>query len=215
MSRPLAASERRTAAVAPAYPREGTARASCISREARRRGRVLLHQQCWLWGQDIRRPEGNALLEYGFERRRPPEGEQGSNAYILRPTPDRCAVLWGFGFYWRDARVPCGCGGIFLPRFTFTPKLARAAGPPLATWLPGQLSDCRPPGTPRQWDRARRLLIPALRWVASYERWILERRGLVYRRECTAAGPKGSTKFLPAEELAAAWDRLADCCEDG
>jgi hypothetical protein len=55
-----------------------------LPRELMNRGRTLLHQQCWLWGQDIRRAEGNLLLEYGFERKRPPEGANACSQYSLQ-----------------------------------------------------------------------------------------------------------------------------------
>ncbi len=45
--------------------------------ELARRGRKLLHEQCSHWGADIRREEGNLLIEYGFERYRPPAEDNG------------------------------------------------------------------------------------------------------------------------------------------
>ncbi|MCS6839908.1 MAG: hypothetical protein NZ701_03935 [Roseiflexus sp.] len=59
------------------------------------RGAELLHLQCWLWGCDIRRPEGNLLLEYGFSRQRPPAGATGSSAYLRTADPDTVIVLGG------------------------------------------------------------------------------------------------------------------------
>ena len=35
-----------------------------------REGKLLLDQQCWCWGQDIRHPDGNLLLTHGFVRER-------------------------------------------------------------------------------------------------------------------------------------------------
>jgi hypothetical protein len=59
----------------------------------RRRGAELLHLQCWLWGCDIRRAEGNLLLAYGFSRQRPPSGAAGSSAYLMALESGVCVVL--------------------------------------------------------------------------------------------------------------------------
>ena len=56
---------------------------SPISGPRRRKGQELLHQQCWNWGRDIVRSEGNLLLEAGFLKRRPPGEEAGSSCYTL------------------------------------------------------------------------------------------------------------------------------------
>ena len=52
-----------------------------LSCALQRRGSALLNQQCWFWGQDVRRAEGNLLLELGFQRQRPPEEQQGCTQY--------------------------------------------------------------------------------------------------------------------------------------
>lgn len=86
-----------------------------------KKGSRLLHTQCWFWGQDIRSPAGNLLVQYGFERFRPPEGVEGSSAYLLALVPARetsCLILWGFGLFYRTE----GAGGIFLDRFRFLPR---------------------------------------------------------------------------------------------
>jgi hypothetical protein len=177
----------------------------CIPTEIRRRGRVLLNQQCWLWGQDIRRPDGNALIEYGFARTRPPAGEKGSNTYALRSTGGETVLLWAFGLFFHRP----GTGGVFIPRFGFSPRVARFDGLPGEVWGATQLSNCSPPRGAREWARAHRLFIPALRWVAGYEGWIVGRRGLDYRRACVESWPKVR---VAADGLAGEWDRLiADC----
>jgi len=181
-------------------------RRTCIPTEARRRGRILLNQQLWLFGQDIRRPEGNALIEYGFWRTRPPEGERGSNTYCFAPTPDTVITLWAFGFYYR--RV--GHGGIFISRFGFTPRLAPDDTPPGTVWSALQLAHCRAPHGAAQWARAQTLFIPALRWIVDYERWIAGARGLAYRHTCVESWPKAR---IPAAGLADEWARLADECD--
>ena len=84
----------------------------------------LLSQQCWCWGRDILRPSGNWLLESGFERvEAPPHLENCSSVY-RRPLPDNSSViLRGFGVFLGQT----GKGGVFLPRFQFTPRYSREA----------------------------------------------------------------------------------------
>lgn len=131
----------------------------CIPTATRRYGRVLFNQQLWLWGQDIRRPEGNALLTYGFERIRPPEGLRAGNTYRLVQTDGTRIFLWGFGLVYHRAE----CGGVFMPRFAFTPHVSPGMEAPENVWSPAQLGNCRPPQNALQWERARQLFIPALR----------------------------------------------------
>src|SRR5689334_2275112 len=83
-----------------------------------KRGAALFHQQMWCWGCDIRRPEGNLLLMYGFERERPPEGVHGSSSYFLHTPTERGIRLWGFGLFFTQQ----GQGSLFLQRYGFAPR---------------------------------------------------------------------------------------------
>jgi hypothetical protein len=161
------------------------ARRTCIATETRRLGRRLFNQPLWLWGQDIRRPEGNALITYGFERTRPPEGLKAGNVYRVALGEGRELSLWGFGLYLRDAAI----GGIFMPRFTFIPQVTTCTARPDDVWSAAQLAGCRPPRDAAQWARARSLLLPVLRWIVEYERWIVRLRGPHYRCACIAPWP--------------------------
>lgn len=178
----------------------------CIPTEVRRRGRILMNQQCWLWGQDIRRPEGNALIAHGFARTKPPEGLRGSNTYLLQRPGGATILLWAFGFFYHLADQ----GGVYIPRFAATPRLARFDGLPGEVWSATQLGECRPPRGTWQWARARQLFVPALRWLAEYERWVRAERGLDYRRACVRSWKHAQT---PAETLDAQWEALADDCD--
>lgn len=130
-----------------------------------REGRALLNQQCWLWGQDIRREDGNLLLQYGFERTRPPEGVSGSTQYTLQLASDRCVRLWGFGIYFG------GKTGIYLNRYEFITRSATLAD----TW---QSADSM-----KRLPRCSRmdLIAEAADWIAQYETWVLRQAGLAYR----------------------------------
>lgn len=170
--------------------------------ETRRLGKSLLTQQCWCWGQDVRRPEGNLLLEFGFERRRPPHGESGATAYLLRLLPNCVVTLWGFGMWYGE----CDRGAIFVGRFDFEPKLSLCAEPPLPIWTPKQLSALPVPRTSIERRLTRELLTDALCWAADYERWAIEKTGLPYRKRCLEAW---SQRFLPPENVVESWALVA------
>lgn len=203
-------------ATLPTRPRSGTEQPRygddcgrvCIPTATRRHGRVLFNQQLWLWGQDIRRPEGNALLTYGFERIRPPEGIKASNTYRLAQADGIQIFLWGFGLLYHRA----GWGGIFMPRFAFTPRVILCPDAPENVWSPAQLGNCHPPQSAAQWERARQLFIPALRWITDYERWILTVREPSYRPMCIDLWPKDR---IAAERLISEWTSLTDACARG
>jgi hypothetical protein len=67
-----------------------------ISRRHRLDLAELLHQQCWGWGCDIKRSDGNLLGRYGA-RRVPPETRRRdcSTAYHVVCGDDTRIALWG------------------------------------------------------------------------------------------------------------------------
>lgn len=176
----------------------------------KRRGDALLHQQCWVWGCDIRRASGNLLLEYGFERSRPPETAEGSSAYRVDLSNDdsvaRSLTLWGFGFYYANVRH---AGGIFLNRYKFTPKLAEETTLRLPLWKAEQLPALRLPCERGEQERALRLLAEACAFIESYERWVIGVCGAAYRRKCLAQFKHA--EFSPPEAIAE-WRAIRDEC---
>ncbi len=164
---------------------------------------ILLDQQMWYWGQDIRRPEGNALVRYGFTRWRPPAQWPSSSAYVLAPEPGRQVVLWGFGFFYGEAAG----GGVYLARFDFDPFWSIQSELSAALWSPERLPKLHSPYDPDVRLRLSRLLSAALEWIADYEHWALDALGLEYRRRCAAGWHK---KVIPPEGVPAAWRRLAE-----
>lgn len=99
---------------------------------------ALLSQQCWCWGRDILRPQGNWLLETGFERFRPPEKyrDRGSVYQMLLPD-DRLIILRGFGVLFGQIEF----GGVYLPRFEFTPRYTKLWPPESPSWTTAELPD--------------------------------------------------------------------------
>jgi hypothetical protein len=170
------------------------------------RGAELMHQQCWCWGQDVRRPEGNLLLEYGFERSRPPDGRRGSSRYTLDRDGARLA-LWGFGVGYAVQ----GCGGIYVSRYCFVPRWLGECASIEPVWRAEQLDSLRRPFTRREIRRSRRMLRSLIRWMADYERWVEAHCGSRYR--CSTLGDWHRTA-IPAGQMAAEWELLARHIEE-
>ncbi|MCB1019515.1 MAG: hypothetical protein KDC27_06280 [Acidobacteria bacterium] len=167
----------------------------------RRRAERLLHQQCWNWGRDIVRPEGNLLLEAGFTRQRPPEGVPGSTRYTLELEEGGRWMLWGFGFFYGTPRL----GGVYVNRYQFRPhwvNLAAVEGP---IWKPDMIPTSDSPASAAiPWE----LAAAAVRRIADYEEWALERCGVAYRRAVLEQW-RESRKGLAPERLPEAWRALA------
>jgi hypothetical protein len=169
-------------------------------REIRLWGGALLHQQCWCWGQDVRRAEGNLLMEYGFARRRPPEGCKGSTAYFQE---DACGALalWGFGIFFGQGEC-----GLHLGRYGWAPRLKECAQVPRDVWKPEQLQEFRVARTPEQCEATLILLESALHRIAAYESWVLETQGALYRRDVLQQWPHAVSG---AQSIARDWELLA------
>lgn len=163
---------------------------NALLRSLRKRGRDLLHQQCWQWGQDVRYPEGNVLLAYGFTRERPPREVTGSSQYTLRLTNAQQVRLWGFGLAFGYKQ------GIYLNRYEFIPRAIQIS----AGWQSSE-----------SFKKSRksmdlRLLSSAIQWIADYEAFILNRYGSAYRRQ-TLRNLEG--RKLTPEDLLEEWRSMA------
>lgn len=158
-----------------------------MPREARRVGRKLLTQQCWCWGQDVKCEAGNLLMQYGFSRQRPPEGESGATTYSLKLLPNAHVALWGFGMFYGEA----GRGGVFVGRFNFEARYHATWELPGQIWSPPQIDDLvHVPKTREERDTTRVLLSNAILWMQRYEQWVLEKQGLEYRCRCLEKFPR-------------------------
>lgn len=162
--------------------------------------RVLLHQQCWCWGQDICRTEGNLLLAHGFERVRPPAGVQGSSRYQLRVSSRSAVTLWGFGLYYSR----CARGGIYLNRYDCVPRYCHRSGFLDDVWTPDALAPTHAVDT--HGATVAYLTSKAAAWIGSYERWVLESMGVTYRRNTLRNWHEPAV--LP-ENVPDEWRRLA------
>ena len=157
----------------------------------------LMNQQCWCWGCDVRRCEGNLLLAYGCERHRPEAGTAGSSCYTHGAGPTR-VWLWGFG-----AAIGDGSGAWYVNRYDPRPLAV-----PLR-WT-DDLHRRHRAGDFDSLPRAREAAATAKlgRWIAAYEQWVLERAGASYRDTCVGTWSRRRTVDGPA--MGPAWLLLAD-----
>ncbi|MEN1679674.1 MAG: hypothetical protein AAGJ46_08775 [Planctomycetota bacterium] len=177
-----------------------------LRRELLKQGVALLCQQIWCWGRDILRPEGNWLVELGFERVKAPEDlEQCSSVYTLQLPRGRRVVLRGFGVFFGDDSH----GGVFLPRYEFAPKFTANATLNCPPWSANDLPELTPPDESNQ-DACRSMTLDLIDWIHGYEANVVEQLGIDYRRSTLADWKGGKRKSLPAEELAGAWRSLGE-----
>jgi hypothetical protein len=138
----------------------------------------LLAQQFWLFGYDIRRPEGNLLVDLGFEKRKPPEGKRiTASRYTQCLASGQTVVLWGFGMFLTD---PC-LGGMYLPRHAIAPRFRGSGELLLDAWDPDDVEALVFPVTVADVQRCQALLIHALSWIFDYETTVLNVCGEPYR----------------------------------
>jgi hypothetical protein len=187
------------------HPKESTplTSAELLTEAACRTASLLLDQQMWCFGQDIRNPEGNVLLRFGFQRHRHPDSVGSSSVYVLTPYPSSQLVLWGFGLFYGQGT----CGGMFLKRYQFNPVWTLHAQLPQVVWEPSEFPELQPATTPQERQSIHRLLLGAVRWITGYELWVHETYGPNYRRQCLRQWHKAA---VSAEAIAEAWQQLAE-----
>lgn len=170
--------------------------------------RHLMGQQFWLFGYDIRRPEGNVLVDLGFVRCPPPPGSRvTSSRYMLEDAPGLVIGLWGFGMYFGDGQA----SGLFVDRNGITLRLHTAGRLLDACWDPTESPSLQPvPAIRPAIVEAKAWLGVACGWMARYEAEIAARRGEAYRRTALAAWKR---PCCPASRLGEEWLAFADMLE--
>lgn len=155
-----------------------------------------LAQQMVFWGHDVRHRDGNLLVRFGLERS-PSPGLTGTSCYAMA-WENGSLELHGAVASWT---APSDEPGIVFCRDKCHIGLWLGARPP----VPG-----REHGTEGTVDQRWQAFQPFLRWLVSYERWILENHGPEWRADCWRALkrlPKGKPWLPPA--LALQWWELA------
>lgn len=164
----------------------------------------LLHQQMWLFGQDIISPQGNLLYQYQFSHQR--AEKRGGSMYTLWQGEQQI-VLWGWGIWYGQAER----GGIFVNRFKAKPRFS--AEPYIKQ--PIHKQDALPITQNRvdsalQAESVRQMWADLLHWLANYEQWILNEFGQAWRRAALKPFPHAYTKPSAIEQLANDWQTLAE-----
>lgn len=160
-------------------------------------GEDLLHHQCWAWGADVRYPEGNLLLRYGFERVVLGEARR----YVLK-RGGRLIVLWPFGLaFAKPSRA--GALAIFVGRFSFEPKCITPSSAANA-WSSACLDDVASHSIDE--PAALGVTLAAVRWIEAYERWVSRVAGRAYRDRTLLTWDRAT---LCGGELRRGWKRFA------
>ncbi len=140
----------------------------------------LISQQLWCWGRDIRCPNGNLLLEFGFCRHRERgKRSSGSTCYRIDDGP-RHVALWGFGIFFGDRSL----GGLYVSRYDFRPLWANLESVAATVHHPADLPKFERPSGIRQWKLAHRLYPRLLDWMIQYENWVQHHAGIEFRERC-------------------------------
>lgn len=160
----------------------------------------LLSQQVWCWGRDVLRPEGNWLLEQGFERVEPPADRQESpSIYSLQLPGGRWVLLRGFGVFYGDQR-----GSIFLPRFDFRPKYTPRSTLETQPWSVDDMPKLIDP-TESQRTPCTCLTLDLIDWIRSYEVNVLKVLGQEYRQTTLMNWNNTAETHITAAGMARWW----------
>ncbi len=172
--------------------------------EYKKQIKPLLHQQMWLFGQDILCPEGNLLYHYQFTHQ--PAEKRGGSMYT-RWEENLQIVLWGWGIWFGQVEN----GAIFVnrykakPQFTAVPILNQTIHQPED--LPRLVHRV---GMKAEVQTMRRLWSDLLLWLAGYEAWVLETVGAAWRQAALKAFNHAITKPAAVAQLPTLWQTLAE-----
>ena len=161
----------------------------------------LLGQQLWCWGQDILRPEGNWLIEFGFERTEPPaDRNEFPSIYSLKLPNERNVLLRGFGVFYSDQSR----GSVFWPRYEFRPKYAMDTTLACPPWSNEDLPAMNLPSKSQR-SSCVALILDLIDWIRRYEVAVVEQLGIEYRRRTLDQWDCGEREVIPAEAMARDW----------
>ena len=170
-----------------------------ISREAR-----LLIQQVWCWGRDIESPDGNWLMEIGFDRIEPTfKCEDCDSIYSLKLPTGKRVMLRAFGvFYGNDQKE-----GIYLPRYDFLPKYSRRLNIKNPPWEKKDLPKLNFPKN-SEITNCVTLVSELVNWIRTYEENVVNVLGIDYRKSTLLEWIKIRGLIIPAEDMVSEWKFL-------
>jgi hypothetical protein len=152
-----------------------------------RLGRALsvgFDYQMWCLGCDIKRQEGNLLLDFGFKKESPPFAEFGSSRYTLAIEKCGCLYLWGFAAL-LTFNQDCLC----LKRFEKMPRYSNTDESLSICWHPSHLPHIAFPKNEEQIARATQLLSLIAQQFLKYEEYVVKVTPYSYRKTCLARKP--------------------------
>ncbi len=164
------------------------------------RAELLLHDQCWCWGRDVERAEGNLLVEFGFRRIANPEGR--AFGYDLERAGEQ-VVLTGGGLVYAATG---STHAALIGRYDVRPRLLPRCEVDTAQWAQVGASVFHGAGTRDEGSPLSRVLLSgAVRWIAGYETWVREVASVEYRAECLASWSQAS---ITADQMVETWEAL-------
>jgi hypothetical protein len=183
----------------PAPPAEVLAWRTAL-KPMKRHGSALQDQQFWCWGFDIRE-QGNLFLRYGFNKYSQ-DKSCGGSVYSLVPTDGVSVRLWGGTLIYCDVRY----GQLHIKRHDFEPRLLPEDYVPAYALPEGSHTA----DTAEACQRVAALASDCWRWIAAYERWVLDEAGLLHRQRAVSAWKSNAVMLIEAEQMAAMWAGFAD-----
>ncbi|MEL7435329.1 MAG: hypothetical protein AAFN11_15380 [Chloroflexota bacterium] len=168
--------------------------------------RMLIDQQMWCWGCDVRRADGNLLLGYGGKKR-PSPNPRYKSAYVFQLQDEMTLNLWSWGLW-----IACPQhGSLFLGRSRFRLCYIRETISIPNAWSKRDLALTEMPLTDDDRLHAHHLLTVALRWIGDYEAWVGAEVDLAYRENALTKWPqrKRNKGGIPASEMADSWYDLS------
>ena len=163
---------------------------------------VLLHQQLWFFGNDIKIPNKNLLVNYGFDQVRPPKDISGSTNYVCR-TGEATLVLWGFWVFLSERNNQ----GVYIGRYNFYPRLIKDELLNFPICAPSNLPEMKYPESVEEWEYCFRLISEFFEWIASYELWVNWIMGGSYRKTCLKGWDQS---IVSGDEMSWAWNKVAE-----
>jgi hypothetical protein len=167
-------------------------------------GEILLDQQMWCWGCDVRRADGNLLMKYGCVKRPSPDPRYHSAYTFPSALPGGALTLWGWGV-WIAAPDH---GSLFVSRSRFCARWLLQVDLAPSAWQERDL----PPGASQiDLPCAHDLMCAACRWIANYEGWVMDCCNHSYRAQALDAWParRKHNGGVSAEHMAARWGDMS------
>lgn len=163
----------------------------------------MFNLQMWCFGCDIRRPEGNLPLSYGFSRHKPPGHTNGSSHYIRELGTLTKLHLLGFAIAIEDAG-----SGLLLKRYQRIPRLFRRQPLPVGLHRPQQLPHTFAPMQEAERRESTRLLALLAQELSCYEEFIETAASPEFQRSRRSSAPRvgNPSRHIYLRE---AWSSLA------